>query len=47
MKVKYVLNILGICFYTLYNYVKQGKLKINSKYSRTFYNYDDGSIYMH
>lgn len=45
MKAKQVLNILGICRQTLCNYVKQGKIKINSKYSRTFYDYDDDSVY--
>lgn len=45
MKAKQVLSILGITRQTLYNYVKNGKVKITSKFSNNFYEYDDDSVY--
>ena len=45
MKAKQVLSILGITRQTLYNYVKNGKVKIASKFSNNFFEYDDDSIY--
>lgn len=45
MKAKEVLKILGITRQTLYNYLKQGKISIKTKYNKYFYEYDDDSIY--
>jgi len=45
MKAKEVKKILGITQYTLYRYLKNGKVKIKSKLSKTDYEYDDDSIY--
>lgn len=45
MKAKDVLKILGISRQTLYNYLKQGKIKVSSVYNKNFYEYDDDSIY--
>jgi len=45
MKAKQVLSILGITRQTLCNYVKNGKVKIASKFSNNFYEYDDDSVY--
>ena len=45
MKAKEVKKILGITQYTLYRYLKEGKVKLASKLSKTDYNYDDDSIY--
>ena len=45
MKAKEVLKILGICRQTLCNYVKEGKIKVNSKISDNFYDYNDESVY--
>ena len=44
MKAKEVLHLLGITRQTLYNYLKQGKVKLKTKYNKTFYEYDD-SVY--
>lgn len=45
MKAKEVKKILGITQYTLYRYLKNGKVKLKSKLSKTNYEYDDDSIY--
>lgn len=45
MKAKEVLHLLGITRQTLYNYLKQGKIKLKTKYNKTFYEYDDDSVY--
>ena len=45
MKAKEVLHLLGITRQTLYNYLKQGKIKLETKYNKTFYEYDDDSVY--
>ena len=45
MKAKEVKKILGITQYTLYRYLKEGKVKLASKLSKTDYNYDDDSVY--
>ena len=45
MKAKDVLKILGVSRQTLYNYVKQGKIKVSSVYNKNFYEYDDDSVY--
>ena len=45
MKAKEVKKILGITQYTLYRYLKEGKVKLSSKLSKTDYNYDDESVY--
>lgn len=45
MKAKEVLKILGITQQTLWKYAKSGKVKIKSKLSRSYYEYDDDSVY--
>ena len=45
MKAKEVKKILGITQYTLYRYLKEGKVRLASKLSKTDYNYDDDSVY--
>ena len=45
MKAKEVKKILGITQYTLYRYLKNGKVKLKSKLSKTDYEYDDDSVY--
>lgn len=45
MKAREVLKILGITQQTLWNYAKSGKVKIKSKLSRSYYDYDDDSVY--
>ena len=45
MKAKEVKKILGITQYTLYRYLKNGKVKLRSKLSKTDYDYDDDSVY--
>lgn len=45
MKAKEVKKLLGITQYTLYRYLKSGKIKLNSKLAKTFYDYDDDSVY--
>lgn len=45
MKAKEILHLLGITRQTLYNYLKQGKVKLKTKYNKTFYEYDDDSVY--
>lgn len=45
MKAKEVLKILGITQQTLWKYAKSGKIKIKSKLSRSYYEYDDDSVY--
>lgn len=45
MKAKEVKKILGITQYTLYRYLKNGKVRLKSKLSKTDYDYDDDSIY--
>jgi predicted site-specific integrase-resolvase len=44
MKAKDVLNILKISRITLYNYTKEGKIKV-SKLSNGYYDYDEESIF--
>lgn len=45
MKAKDVLKILGITQQTLWNWTKTGKIKINSKLSRTYNDYDEDSVF--
>ena len=45
MKAKDVKKILGITQFTLYRYLRDGKVKLKSKLSKTSYEYDDNSIY--
>jgi len=45
MKAKEVLKILGISRQSLINYVKDGRIKIKSKLSKTFFDYDEDSVY--
>ena len=45
MKAKEVKKILGITQFTLYRYLKDGKVKLKSKLSKTNYEYDDDSVY--
>lgn len=45
MKAKEVKKILGITQFTLYRYLKAGKVKLKSKLSKTNYDYDDDSVY--
>lgn len=45
MKAKEVLQILKITRQTLCRYVKQGKVKIKSKISNNFFEYDDESVF--
>ena len=45
MKAKEVLQILKITRQTLCKYVKQGKIKIKSKLSKNFFEYDDESVF--
>lgn len=45
MKAKEVKKILGITQFTLYRYLKNGKVKLKSKLSKTNYEYDDDSVY--
>lgn len=45
MKAKEVLKILGITQQTLWNWSKSGKIKVNSKLSRSYNEYDDDSVY--
>lgn len=45
MKAKEVLQILKITRQTLCRYVKQGKIKIKSKISNNFFEYDDESVF--
>lgn len=45
MKAKEAKKILGITQYTLYRYLKDGKVKLKSKLSKTDYEYDDDSVY--
>lgn len=45
MKAKEVLQILRITRQTLCRYVKNGKIKVKSKFSKNFFEYDDESVY--
>lgn len=45
MKAKEVKNLLGITQFTLYRYLRDGKVKLKSKLSKTNYEYDDDSVY--
>lgn len=45
MKAKEVLQILKITRQTLCKYAKQGKVKIKSKLSKNFFEYDDESVF--
>lgn len=45
MKAKDVLKILGITQQTLWNWTKTGKIKVNSKLSRTYNDYDEDSVF--
>ena len=45
MKAREVKKILGITQFTLYRYLRNGKVKLKSKLSKTNYDYDDDSIY--
>lgn len=45
MKAKEVKKLLGISQFTLYRYLRDGKVKLKSKLSKTNYEYDDDSIY--
>ena len=45
MKAKEVKKILGITQFTLYRYLKDGKVKLKAKLSKTNYDYDDDSVY--
>ena len=45
MKAKEVLKILGITQQTLWNWSKSGKIKVKSKLSRSYNEYDDDSVY--
>ena len=45
MKAKEVKKLLGITQFTLYRYLKNNKIKLKSKISKTNYEYDDDSIY--
>ena len=45
MKAKDVKKLLGISQFTLYRYLKDGKVKLKSKLSKTNYDYDDDSVY--
>lgn len=45
MKAKEVLKILGVTQQTLWKYVRSGKVKIKAKISRSYYEYDDDSVY--
>lgn len=45
MKAKEVKKLLGITQFTLYRYLRDGKVKLRSKLSRTNYEYDDDSVY--
>lgn len=45
MKAKEVLQILGISRQSLINYVKDGRIKVKAKLSKTFFEYDDDSVY--
>lgn len=45
MKAKEVLKLLNISRQTLYNYLKQGKVKVKTKYNKNFYEYDDDSVF--
>lgn len=45
MKAKEVLKILGITQQTLWNWSKSGKIKVSSKISRSYNEYDDDSVY--
>ena len=44
-KAKEVTKILGITQQTLWKYAKSGKVKIKAKLSRSYYEYDDDSVY--
>lgn len=45
MKAKEVKKLLGITQYTLYRYLKEGKVKLKSKLAKTYYDYDEDSIF--
>lgn len=45
MKSKEVLKLLGVRRETLSRYVKEGKIKVSHRYNKTFYEYDDDSVY--
>ena len=45
MRAKEVLNLLNVSRETLCRYVREGKIKVSHKYSRTRYEYDDDSVY--
>ena len=45
MKAKEVLKILGITQQTLWNWTKSGKIKVNSKLSKTYNDYNEDSVY--
>ena len=45
MKAKDVKKLLGISQFTLYRYLRDGKVKLKSKLSKTNYDYDDDSVY--
>lgn len=45
MKAKEVKKLLGITQYTLYRYLRDGKVKLKSKIAKTFYDYEDDSVY--
>jgi putative resolvase len=45
MKAREVLKILGVTQQTLFNYVKQGKIKVNAKLSVHYNDYNEESVY--
>ena len=45
MKAREVMKVLGICRQSLLNYTKDGRIKINGKLNKKYYDYDDDSVY--
>jgi len=45
MKAKEVMKVLGISRQTLFNYLKQGKITLNAKLNKNFYDYNEDSVY--
>lgn len=45
MKAKEVLKLLGISRQSLLNYVKDGRIIVKAKLSKTFFDYDEDSVY--
>lgn len=45
MKAKEVIKILGITQQTLWKYTKSGRIKVKTKLSRSYNEYDDDSVY--